>query len=88
MTVATRQADDGVEITITDTGPGMTADVMARVFEPLYSTKGFGVGLGLPTVKQIMERHGGGIEFVSKEGVGTQAVLWLPLCPDREGVTS
>ncbi|MDP6882623.1 MAG: ATP-binding protein, partial [Rhodospirillales bacterium] len=88
LTVATRQADDGVEITITDTGPGMTADVMARVFEPLYSTKGFGVGLGLPTVKQIMERHGGGIEFVSKEGVGTQAVLWLPLCPDREGVTS
>jgi len=85
LTVTTREADQRVEVAVTDTGPGMPADVMARIFEPLYSTKGFGVGLGLPTVKQIMERHGGGIKFESQEDAGTQAVLWLPQCPVREG---
>ena len=88
LTVATRDTGQRVEIAITDTGPGMPADVMARIFEPLYSTKGFRVGLGLPTVKQIMERHGGGIEFASQEGAGTQTVLWLPHCPNGEGVPS
>jgi signal transduction histidine kinase len=88
LTVTTRDAGHRVEIAISDTGSGMPADVMARVFEPLYSTKSFGVGLGLPTVKQIMERHDGGIEFASQEGRGTQAVLWLPHCPNGEGVPS
>ena len=43
----------------------------------LYSTKGFGVGLGLPVVKQIMEQHGGGIEIETEEGRGTAVCLWL-----------
>ncbi len=43
----------------------------------LYSTKGFGVGLGLPVVKQIMEQHGGGIEIETGEGRGTRVCLWL-----------
>ena len=88
LTVATLDTGDRIEIAVTDTGRGMPDDVMARAFEPLYSTKGFGIGLGLPTVKQIMERHGGGIEFASQEGAGTQALLWLPQCPDGEGSPS
>ena len=64
-----------------DTGPGIPADVYGRIFEPLYSTKGFGVGLGLPVVKQIMDQHGGGIEIESEEGRGTRVCLWLPTGP-------
>ena len=52
---------------------------MARVFEPLYSTKTFGVGLGMPLVRQVMEQHGGGVEITNEEGRGTEVVLWLPL---------
>lgn len=66
------------EIIITDTGPGIPDSVYPHIFEPLYSTKGFGIGLGLPIVKQIMEQHGGGIEVSSEDGVGTRVVLWLP----------
>ena len=66
------------EITIIDTGIGIPDDVLPHVFEPLYSTKGFGVGLGLPVVKHIMEQHGGGVEIMTEKGVGTRVVLWLP----------
>ena len=52
--------------------------------EPLFSTKGFGIGLGLPTVKQIMEHHRGGIDVTSRQGEGTTVTLWLPLSGARE----
>ncbi|HEY9050280.1 MAG TPA: ATP-binding protein [Gammaproteobacteria bacterium] len=70
--------NDRVEIIVTDTGEGISESVMPRIFEPLFSTKGFGVGLGLPVVKQIMEQHGGGIEIMSEQNVGTRVTLWLP----------
>jgi signal transduction histidine kinase len=79
ITVRTRIAGGRLEIEIADSGPGIPPNVFERIFEPLFSTKGFGVGLGLPTVKQIMEHHGGGIELTSEPGQGTQAVIWLPL---------
>ncbi|MEE8517150.1 MAG: PAS-domain containing protein, partial [Alphaproteobacteria bacterium] len=79
LTVATRAGGDRVVITITDTGPGIPEDVLPKIFEPLFSTKQFGVGLGLPTVCQIMEEHGGGFEIANGENVGTRATLWLPL---------
>lgn len=66
------------EFCITDTGIGIKENVLTKVFEPLFSTKGFGVGLGMPTVKQIMEQHGGGVEIESEEGKGTTVTLWLP----------
>ena len=77
--VRTRIAGDRLEVEIDDSGPGIPPEVFKRIFEPLFSTKGFGVGLGLPTVKQIMEHHGGGIELLSEPGRGTRAVVWLPL---------
>jgi signal transduction histidine kinase len=86
LTVCTRMARGGsrLEIEIHDTGPGIPDDVFPKIFEPLFSTKTFGVGLGLPIVKNIMEQHGGGISILSqtagddKPG-GTNVVLWLPL---------
>jgi len=53
--------------------------LMEKIFEPLFSTKGFGVGLGMPTVKQIMQQHNGGIEIHSEVDVGTEVLLWIPL---------
>lgn len=63
-----------------DTGPGMSAEVLARVFEPLFSTKSYGCGLGMPTVKKIVERYGGIIHLDSRIGKGTIVVISLPAC--------
>ncbi|MCP4936068.1 MAG: two-component sensor histidine kinase, partial [bacterium] len=62
-----------------DTGPGIPDDLREKIFEPLLSTKSFGVGLGLAIVKDIMAEHGGGIEIESEPGKGTEVVLWLPI---------
>ena len=78
LTVATHMNGERVEIEITDTGPGIPEDVLPRVLEPLFSTKPFGTGLGLPTVQRIMAEHGGGLEIGSEPGRGTRVVLWLP----------
>jgi signal transduction histidine kinase len=78
LRVATRATDDRIEIGITDTGPGIPGEVLTQIFEPLFSTKNFGMGLGLPTAKQIVEQHGGNIEVETEEGRGTSFVLRLP----------
>ena len=81
LTVRTQARDGRVEVIFEDQGPGIPVEIHERIFEPLFSTKGFGVGLGLPVVKRIMERHGGGIEIESEQGRGTTVRLWL----DSEG---
>ena len=78
LTVSTRLAEERIELVITDTGPGIPQEDLAQIFEPLFSTKSYGVGLGLPTVKQIMEQHDGGIKVTSKLNRGTHVILWLP----------
>ncbi|MBU1863377.1 MAG: hypothetical protein KKH94_06940 [Candidatus Omnitrophica bacterium] len=79
ITVKTITHNDRVEIKITDNGPGISKEKIDKIFEPLFSTKSFGVGLGLSIVKQIMERHGGGIRIDSLINKYTTATLWLPL---------
>ena len=78
ITVATRPDGAFYEMTIEDTGAGIAADVLPKVFEPLFSTKSFGTGLGLPTVKQILDQHSGGITIASEPGRGTRVVVRLP----------
>jgi len=73
------RTDQRIEIGVRDSGCGIPEENLEKIFEPLFSTKSFGVGLGLPTVHQVMEQHGGGLEIESREGEGTTAVLWLPL---------
>ncbi|MDH5767274.1 MAG: ATP-binding protein, partial [Gammaproteobacteria bacterium] len=51
--------------------------------EPLFSTKVYGVGLGMSTVKQIMKQHGGDIDIESEFGKGTKITLWLPKGADK-----
>jgi signal transduction histidine kinase len=78
LTVETHVSDGRVQIRVSDTGPGIPPDQLGKIFEPLYSTKTFGVGLGLPIVKQILEQHAGGVEVESRESEGTLVTLWLP----------
>lgn len=78
LTVRTSENDQRVEVIFEDTGPGIPPDIFDKIFDPLYSTKDFGVGLGLPVVKHIMQQHGGGIAIESEEGRGTGGHLWLP----------
>ncbi len=79
LTVSSHVVGNRLEIRVSDTGPGIPADVMEKIFEPLFSTKTYGVGLGLPIVKNIMEQHGGGVEIQSEVARGTIIVLWLPV---------
>lgn len=78
LNVVTTATPERMEVVVSDNGPGIEADKLARIFEPLFSTKSFGVGLGLPIVKQIMEQHGGDIQITSDEGEGATARLWIP----------
>ena len=84
LTVATRSLGEEVEISFSDTGPGITPEAMTRIFEPLFTTKAGGIGLGLPMVKQIVEQHGGRIDIDCPVRRGTQARLRLPLRRARE----
>jgi two-component system sensor histidine kinase HydH len=65
-------------ITVSDTGPGMTADEQERIFDPYFTTKSTGTGLGLAIVHKIMEAHGGDVVVKSVPGQGTTVVLVLP----------
>ena len=79
LEVTTRIEGKWVVVSFADTGPGIPPEYRDKVFEPLYSTKSFGVGLGLPLVKKIIEQHGGRIEIESRGNVGARFLLWLPL---------
>jgi PAS domain S-box-containing protein len=83
LVVSSQVTGDRLEIGIGDTGYGIPDEIMDRLFEPLFSTKSFGVGLGLSIVKSIMEQHGGGIEISSQAGKGTTVTLWLPISENR-----
>ena len=81
LMVRTRAAGLGVMIELIDTGPGMSSETLARVFEAFYSTKQGGSGLGLPTARKIIEAHGGSIDIESAPGRGTKLAIWLPAPP-------
>ncbi|MBE9556302.1 MAG: hypothetical protein IMF08_05545 [Proteobacteria bacterium] len=78
LTVACQPNGDVVEVSFADNGPGIPADALPLVLEPLFSTKAFGTGLGLPTVQRIVEEHGGSLRVDSTPGQGTQVTLRLP----------
>ncbi len=69
-------------LVVEDNGPGMTEQVRARIFEPFFSTKEHGTGLGLAVVQQIVEGCGGRVEVTSRPGAGARFEVWLPLLED------
>lgn len=68
-------ADDHVAFLIRDNGRGMAPDVVARLFEPFFTTRAEGTGLGLAIARGVARAHGGGIDVASAPGAGTEFVL-------------
>jgi two-component system sensor kinase FixL len=79
LTVATRVKGPNLEVSIGDTGEGMTPEVKANIFQPYFTTKEKGTGLGLAISQNILEEHGGGITVDSTPGVGSTFIIKIPL---------
>ncbi|MCX8070715.1 MAG: ATP-binding protein [Thermodesulfovibrionales bacterium] len=79
LAIKTSIENDYFVITISDTGHGIAEENLERVFEPFFSTKQNGLGLGLSMTKRVIEEHNGRVEINSLQGVGTDVRLILPL---------
>ena len=77
VSVAIAAASGGVDITVRDSGPGLSVEAKARLFQPFSSTKPKGLGLGLATARKFAEKHGGSVEVV-EGGSGAAFRLRLP----------
>lgn len=78
ITCRIKSLQSKVRVLVEDRGCGMSPDVIERAFEPFYTTKARGTGLGLPICKRIIEAHGGTIEIQSFSGKGTRVTVELP----------
>ncbi len=79
LTLQTGEGADGVWVSVADTGGGIPQEQINRIFEPFYTTKKKGTGLGLMIVQRIVRGHGGRIDLESHVGRGTTFRIWLPL---------
>jgi two-component system sporulation sensor kinase A len=79
LTISAHQKKEALEIMIIDTGLGIPKAVIGKVFDPLFTTKAKGIGLGLAVCESIIENHKGSISVSSKEGKGTTFTIKLPL---------
>jgi two-component system, sporulation sensor kinase E len=79
LTLQTGEGTQGVWVSVGDTGGGIPQEQINRIFEPFYTTKKKGTGLGLMIVQRIVRAHGGRIELESQVGRGTTFRIWLPL---------
>jgi two-component system, LuxR family, sensor kinase FixL len=89
LTIRTRMGTMEAEVEVVDSGPGVAQERMDRLFEPFYTTKDTGMGMGLPISQTIVEDHGGRIWADSTPGAGTRFHVVLPIAegaaPDRAG---
>ncbi|MGB2878487.1 MAG: ATP-binding protein, partial [Dehalococcoidales bacterium] len=79
LTISTRETNGFLELDVIDTGSGIADEAIGKIFEPLFTTKAKGIGLGLAVSKSIIDRHGGRIEAESVAGRGTTFTIRLPL---------
>jgi len=78
LRLSTRRSPGGVEIRVHDSGPGFPAADLVRVFEPLFTTRPEGAGLGLTIARKLVEAHGGTIAAANPPGGGAEVTLFLP----------
>ena len=76
----------GIEISVTDTGIGIPDDKIGKIFDPYYTTKNTGTGLGLAVVQKVVEAHGGSVEAQQSGDKGTQFIITLPRNKKNEGI--
>lgn len=85
LTVRAKRASadegDGVVLQVGDTGGGIPYDIVHNIFNPFFTTKSKGTGLGLPIVHAIVEKHGGSIHLDNREGEGVNFLIFLPRVP-------
>lgn len=86
LRIATRRVDNSIEVSVTDSGPGVSEEVAAKLFEPFMTTKPTGMGLGLSICRSIVESHGGKIGATSAHGAGANFTFSLPLDPEERTV--
>ena len=81
ITIKTRQVDGNIQVSITDSGSGISAENLAKIFEPFFTTKelGKGTGLGMSIASEIIKKHEGEISVRSELGKGTTFVIGLPI---------
>ena len=84
VSIQTGIAGERAYLEVADTGDGIAADVLPHIFDPLFTTKSLGAGLGLAIAKQLVAQHEGQIIVNSKVGVGTSFQVLLPLAADRK----
>jgi len=79
LTLSARERSKFLEVKVADSGCGIAREVIGKIFDPLFTTRAKGIGLGLAVCKTIVERHGGTIGVESKVGKGTTFTIRLPL---------
>jgi signal transduction histidine kinase len=79
ITVTTLAMPEFAMIAVSDNGPGISPENLLKIREPLFTTKSFGTGLGLPAVEQIVIQHGGSLDIQSILGLGARFTIKLPL---------
>jgi len=79
LTISGSYTDFEIRLSFEDTGKGISAEQMGKLFQPFSTTKPTGTGLGLLIVRRIVREHGGEIDIESRVGQGTRVSLWLPL---------
>jgi len=84
ITITSQQVKDHIEISFTDTGTGISEEILPKLFSPLFTTKAQGMGFGLAICKRIIEAHGGTITVKTAKDQGTTFTLNLPLEPKIE----
>jgi signal transduction histidine kinase len=87
LMLRTSDADEVVELEVSDTGTGLTPQECGRLFTPYYTTKQHGTGLGLAVVQSVVSDHGGRIWVESEAGVGTSFHIRLPAKPPQRAIT-
>ncbi|MBI9016582.1 MAG: two-component sensor histidine kinase [Phycisphaerae bacterium] len=78
LIIRSRIENDNICIEISDTGPGMSEEVKNKIFDPYYTKRKGGTGLGLPTCRRIIEAHNGHIDLISEPGRGTSFTITFP----------
>ena len=82
LRITTGNVEDQVQVTVEDSGPGLDLNTMAKIFEPFYTTKSSGMGMGLSISSSIVQSHGGRLWATAKDGPGT--AFHFTLVSDQE----